>query len=400
VIQALLRPRTFWLALLGLIILGFPYFNTMFEFMSGWPFFGWWVDPFRVFQAGRFGVWIIILLGLNLLTGYSGQISLGHGAFVAVGAYVTAVLMTQYDAHVILAVVAAGAFTGAVGFLVGAPALRLTGPYLAIATLALVIALPQVIKHDLVDNWTLGSQGINFYEHGTPPRPPGMIEDMVDKDQWLYYCAIVPALLMTVLAWNITRSRIGRAFIALRDTEVGAQQMGVNVALYKMTAFGVSSFYAGIGGGLFVFTEAVLGPATFDIINSLTMLAVLVLGGMASILGGIFAAAIMTMRIEIVDTVVDLIPKGEEFRIDTLRGAIYGGLLIVAIILGPKGLAGGIRELASIRPSAIIGGLRSAVWSFLPRRLRGSAPTGPTGEDGEEARDEPGRGGGGGGARP
>ena len=85
-IQALLRPRTFWLALLGLIILGFPYFNTMFEFMSGWPFFGWWVDPFRVFQAGRFGVWIIILLGLNLLTGYSGQISLGHGAFVAVGA--------------------------------------------------------------------------------------------------------------------------------------------------------------------------------------------------------------------------------------------------------------------------------------------------------------------------
>ncbi len=369
-IQALLRPRTFWLALLGLIILGFPYFNTMFEFMSGWPVLGWLVDPFRVFQAGRFGVWIIILLGLNLLTGYSGQISLGHGAFVAVGAYVTAILMTQYDSHVILAVLAAGAFTGAVGFLVGAPALRLTGPYLAIATLALVIALPQVIKHDLVDGWTLGSQGINFYEHGTPPRPPGMIEDMVDKDQWLYYCAIVPALVMTVLAWNITRSRVGRAFVALRDTEVGAQQMGVNVALYKMTAFGISSFYAGIGGGLFVFSEAVLGPATFDIIISLTMLAVLVLGGMASILGAIFAAAIMTMRIEIVDTVVDLIPKGEEFRIDTLRGAIYGGLLIVAIILGPKGLAGGIRELGS--------------------HLRRPGPVGAAGEGGKEARDEPG----------
>lgn len=358
-VQSLLRPRILGLALLGLIILGFPYFNTMFEFMSGWPFFGWWVDPFRIFQAGRFGIWIIILLGLNMLTGYSGQISLGHGAFVAVGAYVAAILMTQYDVHVILAVVAAGVFTGAVGFLVGVPALRLTGPYLAIATLALVIALPQILKHDLVSDWTLASQGINFYEHGTPPRTPEMLEDMVNKDQWLYYCTIVPALIMTVLAWNITRSRLGRAFIAIRDTEIGAQQMGIDVALYKMTAFGVSSFYAGIGGGLFVFSEAVLGPATFDIISSLTMLVVLVLGGMASVLGSIFAAAIMTMRIEIVDTLVKLIPFGEELRIDALRGAIYGGLLIVAIIMGPRGLAGGIRELAKIKPSAIMERVRS-----------------------------------------
>ena len=358
-VQSLLRPRILGLALLGLIILGFPYFNTMFEFMSGWPFFGWWVDPFRIFQAGRFGVWIIILLGLNMLTGYSGQISLGHAAFVAVGAYVAAILMTQYDVHVILAVVAAGVFAGVVGFLVGVPALRLTGPYLAIATLAVVIALPQILKHDLVSDWTLASQGINFYEHGTPPRTPEMLEDRVDTDQWLYYCAIVPAIIMTVLAWNITRSRLGRAFIAIRDTEIGAQQMGINVALYKMTAFGVSSFYAGIGGGLFVFSEAVLGPATFDVISSLTMLAVLVLGGMASVLGSIFAAAIMTMRIEIVDTLVKLIPFGEELRIDALRGAIYGGLLIVAIIMGPRGLAGGIRELAKVKPSAIIERVRS-----------------------------------------
>ncbi len=369
-VQTLLRPRTLGFALLGLIILGFPYFNTMFEFMSGWPFFGWWVDPFRTFQAGRFGVWLIILLGLNLLTGCSGQISLGHGAFVAVGAYVAAILMTQYGAHVILAVLAAGLFTGAVGFLVGAPALRLTGPYLAIATLAVVIALPQIIKHDLVSDWTHASQGINFYEAGTPPRTPGMLEDTVNKDQWLYYCTIVPALIMTVLAWNITRSRLGRAFIAIRDTEVGAQQMGIDVALYKMTAFGVSSFYAGIGGGLFVFTEAVLGPATFDIVMSLTMLAVLVLGGMASILGSIFAAAIMTMRIEIVDTIVDLIPKGEEFRIDALRGAIYGGMLIFAIILGPLGLAGGIRELGKVKPSATIERVRTL---DVARALRATA---------------------------
>jgi branched-chain amino acid transport system permease protein len=367
VAQSLLRPRTLGLAFLGLVILGFPYFSTLLEFVSGWPFFGWWVDPFRIFQAGRFGVWLIILLGLNLLTGYSGQISLGHGAFVAVGAYVAAVLMTQYGAHVILAVVAAGVFTGLVGFLVGVPALRLTGPYLAIATLALVIALPQILKHDWVSDWTHASQGINFWEQGSPPETPGVLEDTVNKDQWLYYCTIVPAIIMTILAWNITRSRLGRAFIAIRDTEIGAQQMGINVALYKMTAFGVSSFYAGIGGGLFVFTEAVLGPATFEIIISLTMLAVLVLGGMASILGSIFAAAIMTMRIEIVDTIVDLIPRGEEFRIDALRGAIYGGLLIVAIILGPRGLAGGMRELAKAKPLAIMETVRGLGVVEMPR---------------------------------
>ena len=396
--QALLRPRTLGLVLLGLLILGFPYFNTMFEFMSGWPLLGWLLDPFRVFQAGRFGVWLIILLGLNLLTGYSGQISLGYAAFVAVGAYVAAILMTQYGVHVIPAVLAAGAFTGVVGFLVGAPALRLSGPYLAIATLALVIALPQVLKHDLVSDWTHASQGINFYEQGTAPVTPGVLEDRVDKDQWLYYCAIVPGVIMTVIAWNITRSRMGRAFMALRDTELGAQQMGVNVSLYKMTAFGLSSFYAGIGGALFVFTEAVLGPSTFDVILSITMLVMIVLGGLASILGSIFAAAIMALRVEIVDAVVNVIPRGQEYRIDSLRGAIYGGMLVVFIILGPWGLAGSIQRLPRIRDRLVAGKFRfpgvsgivyPVVRPFLLRRLRGAKSVDPNRQGGEGAQDEP-----------
>jgi branched-chain amino acid transport system permease protein len=386
------------LALLGFLIVGFPYFNTMFEFMSAWPLIGWFLVPFRVFQAMRFGVWLVVLMGLNLLTGYNGQISLGYAAFVAIGAYVAAVLMTQYGAHVIVAVLAAGAFTGVVGFLVGAPALRLSGPYLAIATLALVIAFPQVVKHDLVSDWTHASQGINFYEQGTPPLPPEILKDRVDNNQWLYYCAIVPAVIMTILAWNLTRSRIGRAFLAVRDTELGAEQMGVNVALYKMTAFGISSFYAGIGGALFVFTEAVLAPSTFDVMMSMTMLVMVVLGGLGSILGSIFAAAIMAWRADIVDEIVKLIPRGQEIRIDALRGAIYGGLLVIFILLGPWGLAGSIRRLPKIRDRLVAGKFRfagvsgivyPAVRPFLLRRLRGAKSVDPNRQGGEGARDEP-----------
>ena len=390
--------RVLWLALLGSLIIGFPYFNSMFGFMSGWPLIGWFLVPFRVFQAMRFGVWLVVLMGLNLLTGYNGQISLGYAAFVAVGAYVAAILMTQYGAHVIVAVLAAGAFTGVVGFLVGVPALRLSGPYLAIATLALVIAFPQVVKHDLVSDWTHSSQGINFYEQGTPPLPPGILKDRVDNNQWLYYCAIVPAVIMTVMAWNVTRSRIGRAFLAVRDTELGAEHMGVNVSLYKMTAFGISSFYAGIGGALFVFTEAVLGPSTFDINISLTMLVMVVLGGLGSILGSIFAAAIMAWRVELVNEIVKLIPRGQEIRIDALRGAIYGGLLVIAVITGPWGLAGAVRRLPRIRDRLVAGKFRfpgvsgmaySAVRPFLLRRRRGAKSADPSRQDGTEARDEP-----------
>jgi len=396
--RTLLRPRTLGLALLGFLIIGFPYFNSMFEFMNDWPLIGWFLVPFRVFQAMRFGVWLVVLMGLNLLTGYNGQISLGYAAFVAVGAYVAAILMTQYGAHVILAVLAAGAFTGVVGFVVGVPALRLSGPYLAIATLALVIALPQVLKHDLVSDWTHASQGINFYEQGTPPVPPGVLEDRVDNNQWLYYCSIVPAVIMTILAWNLTRSRIGRAFLAVRDTELGAEQMGVNVALYKMTAFGISSFYAGIGGALFVFTEAVLAPSTFDVTISLTMLVMVVLGGLGSILGSIFAAAIMAWRVEFVNEIVKLIPRGQEIRIDALRGAIYGGLLVIAIITGPWGLAGAVRRLPRIRDRLAAGKFRfpgiggmvyPAVRPFRLRRLRGAKSVDPNRQGGEGARDEP-----------
>jgi branched-chain amino acid transport system permease protein len=331
--RALLRPQILFLALFLLLLVVFPYLYTL-------PFFSSFLDPFRTFQGMRFAIWLIILLGLNLLTGYSGQISLGHGAFIAVGAYIAAILMTDGNVPVFAAVLAAALLTGLFGFLIGVPALRLSGPYLAIATLALVIVLPQILKHELVDQWTGGVMGISL----STPHVPGSLEGLATDQQWLYYNCMVPAVIMTAMAWSLTRSRVGRAFIALRDSEVGAQQMGVQVPLYKMTAFGLCALYAGTGGALYVYTERYLGPTSFGMSISLTMLIMVVLGGLASILGSVLAAIMMTVRIDFTDLLVSIIPFGDKIGIDSSRTALFGLLLIIAIIFTPRGIAGAIRE--------------------------------------------------------
>jgi branched-chain amino acid transport system permease protein len=347
---------------------------AIFPYLYTWPFFSAFLDPFRTFQATRFGLWLIILLGLNLLTGYSGQISLGHAALVAVGAYVAAVLMSQgfmgHDVPVAIAVLAAGLLTGALGFLLGAPALRLSGPYLAIATFAMIIALPQILKMETVSfagqefhvnmaRWTGGVQGLLLDR----PKPPESLKDLVTERQWLYYEVMVPALIMTIMAWNLTRSRIGRAFIAVRDAEVAAEHMGVNLALYKMTAFALSGLYAGVGGGLFAYNEAFISPDSFEIIKSITMVVAIVLGGLASITGTVFAALFMAFQNEIVDALSRLIRQIPSLSalegyipttandFEKLRGAVYSIPLMIFIIFAPGGVAGLIRQVGSSAPT-------------------------------------------------
>jgi branched-chain amino acid transport system permease protein len=335
----------------GLVLLGLV---AVFPYLYRIPPFDQVLDPFRTFQATRLMIWLVVLMGLNLLTGYSGQISLGHAALVAIGAYTTAVLMHNCGVPVAIAVLAAGAVTAALGFLLGVPALRLTGPYLAIATLAMMLALPQILKLNGIRELTGGVAGILL----DTPRAPDPVSGFVTDRQWLYYACAVPAVVMTLLAWNLTQSHVGRAFVALRDTEIGAQQMGINTQLYKMMAFSLSAFYAGIGGGLFVFTEAFMSPDTFDVNMSMTMLIVIVLGGMTSIAGTMFAAAIMTFRNDIVDALASsgilklpgtLLP-GKEQSPDTLRGALYGALLIATVIFMPQGVAGSLRDIWRRRP--------------------------------------------------
>lgn len=405
--RALARPRVLGLILLLLAVAVFPYLYT-------WPFFGAFLDPFRTFQATRFGLWLIILLGLNLLTGYNGQISLGHAALVAVGAYVAAILMTEglagQDVPVAAAVLAAGLVTGVLAFLLGAPALRLSGPYLAIATLAMIIALPQILKlesfsfvgqefHPDIARWTGGVQGL-LLERG---KAPGFLADRVSDRQWLYYEVMMPAVIMTVMAWNITRSRIGRAFVAIRDTEIGAEHMGVNLSFYKMMAFGLSGLYAGVGGGLFAYTEAFMSPDSFDVIKSITMLVAIVLGGLASIVGTVFGALFMAFQNEIVDALSGLIPSigilegylpATESDFERLRGAVYSIPLIALIIFAPGGLAGLVRQVSRAAPTwwqegrLRVTGLRTIVTLALARRRAGpdGKDTADESEDSEEER--------------
>jgi branched-chain amino acid transport system permease protein len=317
---------------------------AVFPYMEGWPLFDSFLNSFRTFQGAQFGVWLAILLGLNLLTGYSGQISLGHGAFVAFGAYAAAIMMTRFGVPLVVAVPAAGLLTGVAGFALGYPALRLTGPYLAIATLAMMVAFPQILKLNGITEWTGGNHGVSL----DSPHAPSLVDGIMTDRQWLYYSCVVPALALLGVSSRIMRTRIGRALHALRDTEIGAGQMGINVALYKMLAFGLSAFCAGIGGGLFVFSASFISPQTFDVTLSITMLVMVVLGGLASTEGTIIAAAIMTSRNEIVDGfarigLLDLpgaLVPGQQQSSETLRGAVYGLMLITTVMLVPQGLAG------------------------------------------------------------
>ncbi|OGO49427.1 MAG: hypothetical protein A2148_08065 [Chloroflexi bacterium RBG_16_68_14] len=349
-----------WL-LLGLTLLFFPYFST-------WPGFAWFLDhlaettgiSLTPFQLTTFAVWLVILTGLNLLTGYSGQISLGHGALVAAGAYIVAILLDRTGTPVAVAILVGGLGAGAIGFAIGVPALRLTGPYLAIATLALIVSMPQILKMDAVNDWTGGASGIDL----PLARAPGVIDGLVDDRQWLYYSVMLPAIIMTVLARNLTRSRIGRAFIALRDSEIGAQQMGVNIALYKTLAFGLSALYAGVGGGLFVYSQDFASPESFSVFQSITLLVVLVIGGLASILGAILAAVFFTFQTGVISRLGEVLPA-----VDRLRWAIYGGLLILIMIALPSGAAGLVQRLSLLRPAKTLaewrgGGLRAPLASL------------------------------------
>jgi branched-chain amino acid transport system permease protein len=402
--RVLRRPSILGLILVLVVLAAFPYLYT-------WPFFGSFLIPFRTFQVTRFGLWLIILLGLNLLTGYSGQISLGHAALVAVGAYVAAILMNQgfmgYDVPVAVAVLAAGLFAGALGFLLGAPALRLSGPYLAIATFAMIIALPQILKLETVSfagqefhvnmaRWTGGVQGILLNR----PKAPGSIDARVTDYQWVYYEVMVPALIMTYMAWNITRSRIGRAFVALRDAEVAASHMGVNLSLYKMTAFALSGLYAGVGGGLFAYNEAFISPDSFEIIKSITMVVAIVLGGLASIAGTVFGALFMAFQNEIVDALSGLIRRIPSLSalqgyvpttrsdFEKLRGAVYSIPLVIFIIFAPGGVAGLVRQVGDSAPTwwqkwkARVTG-----WTNVVRLARRRA--GPDAEAAVEGRQDP-----------
>ncbi len=226
------------------------------------------ISSYRVFQFNMVLVYAIVLLGLNMLTGYNGQISLGHGAFYAIGAYVAAVLMEHFAWPYWATLPVAGAVCFVSGFLFGLPALRLRGHYLALATFALAVAMPQILKYRGIEAWTGGVQGIVIIK----PDPP--FGWNITQDQWLYLFTLAVLVIMFVIGWNLLRGRIGRAIIAIRDHPIAADAMGVNSALYKSTMFGISALYTGVAGALGAVVVQFVAPDSFTAGLSITFLSV------------------------------------------------------------------------------------------------------------------------------
>jgi branched-chain amino acid transport system permease protein len=288
------------------------------------------LSDYRTFQMTMVLVYAIALLGLNILTGFNGQISLGHGAFYAIGAYVAAILMDKLGWPYWATIPVAGAVCLVAGFLFGLPALRLAGHYLALATFALGVALPQLLKHKAIEGWTGGVQGIVIMKPDSPVD--GLMGLKIGADRWLYFVTLFVAALMFLVAWNLLRGRIGRALVAIRDQPIAAASMGIDNALYKSLAFGVSALFTGVAGALGAIAVAFVAPDSFTVFLSITLLVGMVVGGLASIPGALFGA----LFVQFVPNFADQISKAAPW-------AIYGAVIILFMYVMPGGVAGAIR---------------------------------------------------------
>ena len=279
------------------------------------------VSGFRLFQFTQVLIYAIALLGLNLLTGYNGQFSLGHGAFYGIGAYTSAIMVDRWGIGYGWTIPAAGLVCLVVGFLFGRPALRLEGLYLALATFSLALAVPQVLKY--FEEWTGGSQGIVLSKPKAPLHLP------LTEDQWLYFLTLGVTVVLFVLAANLLAGRTGRAIVAIRDNHIAAEAMGVNNALYKSVTFGVSAAYTGIAGALSAIVVAFVAPDSFDVFLSITLLTGIVIGGFGTISGPIYGALF-----------IQFVPNWAQDISKAAPWAIFGLFLIGFMYVMPRGIAG------------------------------------------------------------
>jgi branched-chain amino acid transport system permease protein len=280
-------------------------------------------NGYHLFQLTMVVVYAIAILGLSLLTGFNGQISLGHGAFYAIGAYTTAILMSNFDVPYWATLPVSAVVCALVGFLIGLPALRLGGLYLALTTFSLAIAVPQLLKHKSVEDWTGGVQGLVIDK---PDAPFGL---PLSGDQWLYLFTLAVGCVMFVIAWNLVRGRIGRAMMAVRDHALAAEAMGINLAMLKTRTFALSALFTGIAGSLGAITVQFVAPDSFGVFVSIFLFVGLVVGGAASI-GGTIIGAIF---IQFIPNVADQVSKAAP-------GAVYGVILIAMMFLMPQGAGG------------------------------------------------------------
>jgi branched-chain amino acid transport system permease protein len=287
-----------------------------------------WASSYHLFQLTLVIVNAIALLGLNLLTGYGGQISLGHGAFYGIGAYTTAVLVHHWHVPYWATIPCAGGACLVLGFLFGLPAVRLDGLHLALATFALGVALPQILKYKGIEAFTGGVQGVTLDKVEAP------LNIDLSSDQWLYLFSLATALVLFFAARNLVNSHTGRVIVAIRDRPVAAASAGVDTARYKSITFGISAMYTGIAGALSALVVQFVGPDSFSIVLSIGLLVGIVVGGLASISGAIYGAVFIQFVPNLADAVSKAAPS-----------AVYGVVLILAVYLMPRGVAGLLQKL-------------------------------------------------------
>lgn len=289
-------------------------------------------NDYWLYLACLVAIHVISVTGLNILTGYTGLVSLGQAAFMGVGAYTVGVLELRLGTPFFLNLLAAGFVTAAVGMVVGVPSLRVKGLYLAIATIA-----ASVILHFVFQNWALtgGTRGLSI--------PPASLLGLELARPAQLYWLILPLTCLSVLAAaNLFRTRIGRAFIAIRDRDISAEALGIPLLRYKLMSFGLSSFYAGLAGGLWAYFFRVVTPESFPFVYSIFFLAAVIVGGMGTILGGILGAVFMTLVPEVLKLVVGLVSLWQPNAVALLspvRTIVFGALIIGFLILEPHGLA-------------------------------------------------------------
>jgi len=297
------------------------------------------VSVYRDFQIALVGYYVVAVAGLTVLTGLNGQISLGHGALMAIGGYTTAALVVHEHWRDVWTIPLAGLAAGIVGFLIGIPALRLSGLYLALATFAFAVAMPSLLKK--FSGLTGGSQGLSFLE-SSPFQVTGLkgtvtvLGHTTTANHFLYYLTWGIGLIGLAIAWLIVRGRFGRAFRAIRDSEAAAASAGVNLPLYKTLAFALSGVYAGVAGSLFAIQSEIVNPLSFTVLLSILIVVGAVVGGLGS-LPGLVLGALFVKYLPSLAGHVSTRPGAPDF--------IYGAAIILVVILLPGGAGGLLRRL-------------------------------------------------------
>jgi branched-chain amino acid transport system permease protein len=300
------------------------------------------ISDFRASDFAYVGVFFIAILGLNVLTGFTGQISLGHGAFMALGGYTTAILVVDHGVRDLWTIPLAGLVAGAAGFLFGLPALRLRGPYLALATFAVAVAAPAVLED--AEGLTGGTRGLQLFGEpsytGEGFAPSKLLGFTLSFNDALYYVTWTCAAVLLAVAWLLLGGRAGRAFRALRESEVGATAFGVNPAAYKTLAFAISAFYAGVAGSLFVLLNTFVNPQTFPVTLSIQLVIGVVVAGLGSLWASFAGAALVHFLPDVAQD-ISKSPGAPDL--------IYGVVLIAIMLALPTGVAGLGRRVVGLR---------------------------------------------------